>query len=91
MSTRAPHVIDLPTGGSAFIHPCEVCGNPYAPFGYGVSLRNGKPGYWRCSQHREENRVLGVDKTSTSVKCEVTESTPPVPKRAAEPLQGDLF
>ena len=34
-----------------FSHPCEVCGNPVAPFGFGVQLLRGQVGEWFCSAH----------------------------------------
>ena len=42
-----------------FIHPCSVCGDPNAGFGYGVYLRtaiktkdSSKAGTWFCGKHR---------------------------------------
>jgi hypothetical protein len=35
----------------AFLHFCVVCGR-FGAFGYGVSLRTGKPGRWYCAAHR---------------------------------------
>lgn len=39
------------SGGTAFLHPCHVCGNPNAPFGERVSLLKGQPGTWTCFEH----------------------------------------
>ena len=49
-----------------FIHPCEVCGNPVAPFGTGVRLRSAieardatKAGRWFCREHWEKGEIDG--------------------------------
>lgn len=50
-----------PGGGApAFLHPCGICGNAVAPFGYGVKLRaaidSGNPvmaGRWLCKTCRD--------------------------------------
>lgn len=34
-----------------FVHPCDECGDPNAPFGEGVSLLKGITGVWLCSRH----------------------------------------
>jgi hypothetical protein len=39
----------------AFLHFCVVCGR-FGAFGYGVSLRTGKPGRWYCAAHRPAMR-----------------------------------
>jgi hypothetical protein len=71
-------------GGSAFIHPCQVCGSSLAFYGVGVSLLEGKPGNWFCREH-------SVDKLQTfapsSPKSQPASESPPPP----EPKQGDLF
>jgi hypothetical protein len=58
---RRPRMRKLPTGATAFIHPCEVEGCPeqHAPFGYGVDFRHGKPGRWRCKAHQLKTDALG--------------------------------
>lgn len=33
---------------------CRICGKRWAEFGYGVNLRDGKPGHWYCAEHRPE-------------------------------------
>lgn len=35
-----------------FEHPCCICGQPDAPFGYGVFLRQGIKGLWYCAEHK---------------------------------------
>jgi len=42
--TLIPHI----DADGHFIHPCSQCGKPNAPFGSGVSLREGKLGTWLC-------------------------------------------
>lgn len=41
-----------PLAPHAFLHPCEICGNPRAPFGYGFTMTS--PGRWYCREHRPE-------------------------------------
>ena len=51
---QTPRLIKTSTNGAPiFHHPCEVCGNPNAPFGYGVSIIKHRPGNWRCTEHRK--------------------------------------
>jgi hypothetical protein len=38
--------------GSAFIHPCAVCGSALAPWGFGFSAKAGRLGTWYCGEHR---------------------------------------
>lgn len=38
--------------GKAFMHPCAVCGDEHAPFGYGVRFVKGEPGVWFCGKHK---------------------------------------
>jgi hypothetical protein len=40
------------TAHEPFLHFCH-CGS-WGAFGYGVSLRNGKPGKWFCGRHRPD-------------------------------------
>jgi len=47
-------------GAPAFIHPCGICGNAVAPFGYGVKLRAAidsgdakRAGRWLCGTCRD--------------------------------------
>jgi hypothetical protein len=35
-------------------HPCSVCGNALAPYGYGVDLLKGRLGTWYCHEHRPQ-------------------------------------
>ena len=35
----------------AFLHFCVECG-AFGAFGYGASLRAGRPGRWYCAEHR---------------------------------------
>ena len=41
-----------PTMGFECRHACAVCGSP-ASFGFGVGLRNDRPGRWACFEHRD--------------------------------------
>lgn len=48
------------SGAPDFLHPCGICGNAVAPFGYGVKLRaaidSGSPamaGRWLCKTCRD--------------------------------------
>ncbi len=41
-----------PTVRSDGQRACAVCGPP-AAFGFGVSLRNDRPGRWACFEHRD--------------------------------------
>lgn len=34
--------------GAFLSHPCAICGSPYAPFGTGVALLQGRTGTWYC-------------------------------------------
>jgi hypothetical protein len=40
-----------------FLHFCCECG-AWAPFGYGVSLREGRLGRWYCAAHRPTGAAL---------------------------------
>jgi hypothetical protein len=47
-------------GGTAFVHPCGICGAAVAPFGYGVRLRAAidsgdakRAGRWLCALCRD--------------------------------------
>lgn len=42
------------TGFTYLLHPCAVCGDPSAPFGYGVDLLRGVLGVWYCGRHEPE-------------------------------------
>lgn len=35
-------------------HPCEVCGDPNAPFGYGAFGKEGRRGSFYCRLHRPD-------------------------------------
>jgi hypothetical protein len=95
-----PRVEPIPGGGAAFIHPCSVCGSKLAFYGFGVDTRKGKPGIWRCHEHRVDNLQTSA---STSPKPQRIASAPKPPKpeppapdlkkpvEVAEPKQGDLF
>lgn len=44
---KAPYFKRLAaTGAEMFMHPCCVCGDENAPFGFGAELRKNKPGRW---------------------------------------------
>jgi hypothetical protein len=46
-----PEVMPAAYSCKCFTHRCSVCGAD-ASFGYGVSLRRGELGDWRCREHR---------------------------------------
>lgn len=58
MTPVRPHFIKLHDGGSAFMHPCSVCGAANSPFGehanlaLAVQLRDSsRAGTWYCWEH----------------------------------------
>jgi hypothetical protein len=50
-ATRRGRIEKLPDG--LLLHFCAECG-AWGAFGYGVSLRVGKPGRWYCAKHRPQ-------------------------------------
>lgn len=43
------------TGVHAFMHPCCICGDENAMFGFDVKLRKGEPGFWLCGKHKDQS------------------------------------
>jgi hypothetical protein len=84
---KRPRLVRIEGGGTAFIHPCGVCGEPNAPFGFGVSLLKGRPGTWRCAAHRDD--VLQTEPVKQAPKK--NPAPEPVKAPMPEPRQGDLF
>lgn len=39
--------------GAHFDHPCCICGDPVAPFGFGVDVLHGLKGLWYCAAHKD--------------------------------------
>jgi len=42
-------------GGPIFWHPCSICGNIDAAYGFGVDMRRDKFGTWYCKEHVPKN------------------------------------
>jgi hypothetical protein len=52
---KAPRMVRVQDSTAyAFIHECNVCGSPLAPYGEGVALSKGRPGTWFCRNHWAE-------------------------------------
>ncbi len=82
METK-PRLIQIKGGGTGFIHPCEICGGT-GPFGRDVKLGKGKPGRWRCFEHRWSHAVGDLPP--------VEPQTEPAPEPAPSPaIASDLF
>jgi len=84
---KRPRLVRIDGGGTAFLHPCGVCGSANAPFGFNVSLRKGNPGYWRCKDHRE----TGEGSTLEMARPPPKKTPEPVATKINNPDQGDLF
>jgi hypothetical protein len=50
-ATRRGRVEELPDG--SLLQFCAECG-AWGAFGYGVSMRAGRPGRWFCAAHRQQ-------------------------------------
>ena len=55
------------TAAGPYVHPCHVCGDPHAPFGFGwPGLQKDRPDetvLWGCSLHRDEVQRINAQRT----------------------------
>lgn len=61
-------------GAYAFIHPCWICGDPQAAFGFDVNLLKYQPGKWACAKHRADVERLRFERIGDE-EWRVTEPT----------------
>lgn len=71
-----------------FDHPCCVCGQPDAPFGFGVFLRHGVKGLWYCADHKADGDAgcgMPSDGVSGAIAAKKNEGGPFLMRSATTP------